>query len=262
MSSFIDGYNAFAKSASLYSSALGGAEYIKNVQTAIDDLEKVMNNDLAMTILGAVKKTDKMQLKGDAAEYWHAYTHNIDAAVNDVSARADVIRSHVVGSVDVQGNWDDGAYGLKYIRNAEESAKAQSEIYRTKYEHWADKNMQGGVKPSISDYFELEYKKYLRECEAANRTPRSIDEVFPGIADLNNPLYFHQFRLVPKDQLKDVETYLRQQLAAELHGGRADQVKRYEEALSKLTDRIKSNEGSESIPLTKEDAELIAQLAK
>lgn len=43
---------------------------------------------------------------------------------------------------------------------------------------------------------------------------------------------------------------------------RPDQVKRYQDTLDLLRDRISDNEGNESIPLSKEDAEKLARLAK
>ena len=60
---------------------MSGGAYVRSVETAIHELEKAITDDLALTVLGAIKRTDIKQLKGDAAEFWHAYTHNIDAAV-------------------------------------------------------------------------------------------------------------------------------------------------------------------------------------
>jgi hypothetical protein len=262
MSAFTEGYQAFTQNAGVNISAISGGEYVGNVETAIGELERAFNQDLRFTACGEVIKTGIKQLKGDAAEFWHAYTHNVDAAVKGVTARAEVIRSHVVGSVDVQGNWYDSAYGLKYIKDAKGSAKDQAEIYRAKYEQWAKNRIKDGVKPLPEEYFKIEYEKYIRECKDAGRSPQSFDEVFPGANDLNNPLYLGQFRLVPRDQLKDAETYLKRWLAEESHGGRSEQVKRYQDALDKLTDRIKSSEGSESIPLSKDQAEKLAEIAK
>jgi len=263
MSDFLDGWKAFAGIAGVNAASFGGAAYVGTVDTDIKELERGINGELRHTLSGAVKQTDINFLKGDAAEYWHALTHNIDAAVKDSKARAEVARSHVLGSPDVKGNWKDGDYGLKYMKEAEASAQAQAEIYRNKYEKYAKSQLdKTGIKPSPEDYFKSEYEKYLKECEKNGKTPESIDKVFPGKDDLNNPLYSGQMRLIPKEQLKEAEKYLKQMIAKEANGGRPEQVKRYEDALKKLTDRIKSSDGAESIPLSEEEAKELAKLAK
>jgi hypothetical protein len=263
MLSFEEGYNSFIRLFGTNIGAQGGATYVSQVEKTIGEIDKAFNQDLRFTEQGEIIQTSIKKLKGNAAEFWHAYTHNIDAAVKGVGARAEVVSSHVVGSVDVQGNWEDSGYGLKYYKSAKESAKAQAEIYRAKYEQWASKYRNEGIEPPPANkYFSDEYNKYLTECAKANRTPQSFDEVFPGVDDLNNPLYLGQFRLIPKDQLKGAQKYLNRWLAEESNGGRAEQAKRYKDALDNLTDRIKSNEGSESIPLSIEEAEELAQLAK
>jgi hypothetical protein len=202
-------------------------------------------------------------LKGIVAEHWHSGTHNIDAAVRGVSARTEVLESHVVGSVDVQGNWKDSDYGLKFYKDGDSAAKAQAEIYRAKYEAFCkSQTVKDNQTLSYEEYFQQEYEKYLAECAKKNRTPQSIDEVFPGYKDGNNPLYMGQHRLIAKDQLEEARAWLNRKILEESNGGRPEQVKRYQETLDKLTDRVKSNEGSESIPISKEEAEELARLAK
>jgi hypothetical protein len=258
-----EGYKAVIKLRGANIGIRDGAKYVANVETAIGKLEYALNHELRYTLKGAVIKTDILKLKGDAAEIWHAYTHNIDAAVKDVSAHANVLHSRVAGSVDVKGNWYDSDYGLKFHENGKASAKAQSEIYRAKYEFYCKDQIENGTPPkTYEEYFKGEYEKYLKECAKSKRNPQSFDEVFPGVNDRNNPLYFEQHRLIPKDQLVEAKAWLKRKILEESNGGRSDQVNRYQETLDKLTDRINSNEGSESIPLTKEEAEELAKLAK
>lgn len=256
MTTFENGYRAFADLAGVNVAAFGGGGYVGNVEIAIDELQKAIN-----TLSKDGKGIDT--LKGVAAEHWHAHTHNIDAAVKGVSARAEVLKSQVVGSVDVKGNWKDADYGSKFYKNGGAAGKVQAEIYRAKYEKFCKSQTKAGNEPlSYEGYFQQEYKKYLTECGKKNRVPQSIDEVFPGYKDPNNPLYMGQHRLIAKDQLEEARAWLKTKILEESNGGRQDQVKRYQETLDKLTDRVKSNEGSESIPISKEEAENLAKLAK
>ena len=256
MTAFEKGYRAFTDMTGANIAAFGGEEYVGNVENAIDELSNAINE------LSKDGKSKEI-LKGIAAEHWHSHTHNIDAAVKGVSARTEVLESHVVGSVDVKGNWKDSDYSLKYHKDGDASAKAQAEIYRAKYEAFRNTQIEKGKQPlSYEDYFQQEYEKYLSECARKNRTPQNINEVFPGYKDYNNPLYMEQHRLIAKDQLEEARAWLNRRIIEESNGGRPDQVKRYQETLDKLTDRIKSNEGSESIPISKEEAEEIARLAK
>ena len=94
MTAFENGYRAFTDMAGVNMAAFGGNKYVGNVENAIDELQKAINS-----LSKDGKKID--QLKGVAAEHWHAHTHNIDAAVKGVSAKAEVLESHVVGSVDI-----------------------------------------------------------------------------------------------------------------------------------------------------------------
>jgi hypothetical protein len=256
MLAFKNGYRAFISAAGANMAAFGGTGYVENVENAIGELQKAINN---------LSKDGKKvaQLKGVAAEHWHARTHNIDAALKGVSARAEVLESHVAGSVDIKGNWDDSDFGLKFFQNGSAAGRAQAEIYRAKYEVFRENQIEKGYQPiSYEGYFQQEYEKYLSECVKKNRIPQTIDEVFPGYKDPNNPLYLEQHRLIAKDQIEEARVWLRRKVLEESHGGRPEQVKRYQETLDKLTDRVKSNEGSESIPISKAEAEELARLAK
>ena len=256
MSAFESGYKIFSDLAGANIAAISGGGYVGNVEIAIEDLQNAINN---LSKDGRGIDT----LKGVVAEHWHARTHNIDAAVKNVSARTEVLESHVVGSVDVKGNWVDSDYGLKFYANGEAAGKAQAEIYRAKYEMFKNGQIEKGLEPpTYEGYFQQEYDKYLVECAKKNRAPQGIDEVFPGYNDPNNPLYLGQYRLIAKDQMEEARAWLSRRILEETNGGRSEQAKRYQETLDKLTDRITSNEGSESIPISKAETEELSRLAK
>ena len=65
-------------------------------------------------------------LKGDVAEFWHAGTFNINAAINSSKNRVQVDRSHDFGSADITGINFDAEFGLKYYKNGASSAEQQA----------------------------------------------------------------------------------------------------------------------------------------
>lgn len=124
MSSFTDGYNFIQKNLGVYAASLGGievADYVGSVEAEIQKLTDDINQ-----FQGTAKSIDF--LKGDVAEFWHADTYNIDAAVNKSALRMEVPRSTNLGSVDVQPvQSSDNIYSLKYYKDGEASAKAQAQ---------------------------------------------------------------------------------------------------------------------------------------
>jgi len=106
MSSFVDGYNVFAKNAGANISAFGGSDYVGNVESVIAELTEAINNP--------GRKIDKASIdsvKGFMAEKWHAGTHNVDAAVKGSTARATAIDDN--GIVDIATNFGRD-YQVKY----------------------------------------------------------------------------------------------------------------------------------------------------
>lgn len=230
MEGFAEGYEFFANHASGFVSGELGNIYIESISEAIKELTDNLNGFKGY-------KTLSDQLKGDVAEYWHAGTFNIDAAVNDSSSRATVPPPGLKGfaSVDAETSWGE-RYGLKYYKNGVESAKQQAKsLYETfiKYQH------EGG-----KDSFE----KYCAD------RGYSVDH-------RDVPIYLGQVRLIPADQLKDAIAWLEKKIRDNEYT-RPEQLKRYEDTLALLRDRIKDNKGNESIPLSKEDAKKLADLAK
>lgn len=96
MDGFREGIEFFEKNnSSLLGSALGN-HYIDRVEFEINETVKSLNS-----FSGTAANIST--LKGDVAEFWHAGTFNIKAAVKGSSHRVEVDRSHDFGSVDISG---------------------------------------------------------------------------------------------------------------------------------------------------------------
>lgn len=230
MAGFEEGYKFFAENYSAYTGAMLSDEYIAAVNDEIDKLLKDLNS-----LEGFKTATDI--LKGDVAEFWHAGTFNIDAALKDSQQRACVERSHDFASADISTSFGN-RYGLKYYSDGQASAKAQSVSIFQRYKEYQGK---GGA-----DSLE----KFLKE--------RGYSEADTILAD---PIYAGQVRIIPRDQLDDAVAWLERMIKTEA-ARRPEQVYRYEETLALLSDRLKDNNGVESIPLSREEAERLALLAK
>jgi hypothetical protein len=236
MSDFEDGFRFFQHNAGDSFAAFHGADYgtgraayVDSVDQEISALEESIN-----AFFG--DHTPAKQLKGDIAEFWHAGTFNVNAATNESGNRAIVDRSNEFGSVDVSSNFGKD-FGLKYYANAEESAKHQAISVFQRFKMYQSK----GGKDSL--------EKFL------------TDRHYTAEDVLNDPVYQGQVRVIPKDQLEEATTWLKRMIATE-SARRPDQVKRYQDTLDLLSDCLADNDGSESIPLSREDAEKLAVLAK
>ena len=233
---FREGYDYFHRTFGAVMGAFQGgdfgaarAAYVGTVDDEISALEESIN-----AFFG--DHTPVKQLKGDIAEFWHAGTFNVNASINESAHRAIVDRSNEFGSVDVSSNFGD-SFGLKYYASGEDSAKQQAISVFQRFKVYQGK----GGKDSL--------EKFL-----ADRHYSSEDV-------LNDPVYSGQIRVIPKDQLEEATTWLKRMIATE-EVRRPEQVKRYQDTLDLLRDRIADNEGNESIPLSREDAEKLAALAK
>ncbi len=236
MSSFEDGYRFFQRNADATLAALNSSQfitdrtsYVNTVQDEITALEESINSF-------AGDNTPVKQMKGDIAEFWQAYTFNIDAARNESFHRTFVDRSNDFASVDISSNFGK-SFGLKYYSTAENSAKQQATSVFERFKSYQSKGGKDSLEKFLSD------RNYTSD------------------AVLNDPIYQGQIRIIPKDQLKEATTWLKHKIASE-SVNRPDQVQRYRDTLELLSDRISDTEGNESIPLSKENAEKLAALAK
>lgn len=127
---------------------------------------------------------------------------------------------------------------MKYYIDARASAKAQSVSIFQRYKEYQGKGVSDSLEKFLSD-----------------RGYSEADTI------LSDPIYAGQIRIIPRDQLEDAVAWLERMIKTEA-GRRPEQVHRYEETLALLSDRLKNNNGIESIPLSREEAEQLATLAK
>lgn len=230
MENFREGYHFFQKYSADSIGVFEGEKYIEDVNSEITklvkDLNKFKNNKASIDTL-----------KGDVAEFWHAGTFNINSAINKSKNRVQVDRSNAFGSVDISGINFAEKFGLKYYKDGASSAKQQS---KSIFERFNEYKSQGG-KDNIDIY--LENRGY------------NIDTV------LNDPVYSGQHRVIPTEQMEEAVAWLTRKIEKESKT-RPEQVERYKETLSLLTDRLRDKEGNESIVLMEKDARNLAQISK
>lgn len=230
MDGFREGYEFFQKRAGNFAGIVDGEQYIDTVNSEINNLMNSLNN---LKSSGSLVET----LKGDAAEFWHGGTFNIDAAINSSKNRVQVDRSHDFGSADITGLNFDAKFGLKYYKNGASSAEQQA---KSIFQRFSEYKSQGG-KESLDLY--LEKRGY------------SADTI------LSDPVYTGQYRVIPSDQLKEATMFLERKIREEAVK-RSEQVHRYEETLKLLSDKVKDNKGNESIALSEQEARELASLSK
>ena len=230
MIGFEEGVEFFRKNSSGIIGASLGDSYVDSINIEINDLVQNLNSFEGFS-------TASKMLKGDIAEFWHSGTFNIDAALKDSKDRAFVDRSHDFASADISTNFGK-RYGLKYYADGQASAKAQA---TSVFERFKEYQGKGGT--DSLDTFLLK------------RGYTDIDSV------LNDPIYAGQIRIIPRDQLEEATKWLERKIQTEAYG-RPEQVHRYEETLKMLKDKLSNDKGVESIPLSKDEAEALAALAK
>ena len=232
LNSMKEGYYSFIhNSMSLFGSQQANT-YICDINGAID----ILNDDI--NALDGFQ-TGVGQLKGDVSEFWISGTFNVNAIINGSKFRTIVDRSHEFASADITSNWGE-KFGLKYLRNARASANAQSISYFQRYLEYK----------AVSGRAGLTFEDYLQE---KNIDPNSVFEF--------DPIYNGQVRIIPSDQLQEAISYLKIKIAKEAQN-RPEQVARLQETLNRLESKIKAPDGTESIELSREESEAIAQLAK
>lgn len=229
MTAFVEGYDYGTKHSTAQISAHQSGQYVKQVEEAINTLYRDLNAFEGF-------KTKSNILKGDISEYWHADTFNIDAKARGSPSEASVDRSHDFASPDISTNFEK-VFGLKYYKTGEASAQQQA---KSIFERFHEYRASGG---------RSDINTFLKE------------RGFSDESILHDPIYQGQVRVIPKDQLETARKWLEQKIARE-GANRPEQVARYQETLSMLSDRLKDNGGTESIPLSEADAKALASLAK
>lgn len=228
---FKEGFNWWNNNSAATLSGSYTEAYISDINEQVSMLEEMLNSFNG-------NQTSVKQLKGDVAEYWHSGTFNIDAAVKRSDHHTEVLRSHGLGSVDIDTNFGK-SYSGKYMANGEKSATEQAKSYWERYNEY----LHNGSKSN-----KLSYEEYAQKNGFLKKGK-------------NDPLYEGQERLIPSDQEKDAERFLEKKISSE-RTKRPEQVKRYEDTKKHLKTKIEDGKGVESKELTKKDAETIAADAK
>ncbi len=220
---------------------------LSSVQKAITDAQK--------NLQATAKNNRTLESKaGFIAEEWHTSTFNIDAAANKSNYKAERPQSTAKASSDVvvkkKGVTVDD-YGMKYYKNGTESAKAQSKTIMQNYKEYVAKAEKNGTAvKSFSEY--LDDNVNLKDAEKILNSEYASE-------------YAGQNRLIPADQMDEAKKYLRQKVNNEKSKGgtnRSELAKSYQETLDKMVDKVSAKDGTQSIPLTEEEAKLLAEMCE
>lgn len=233
---FSDGWNFASKYFGSVTAAMQGQQYVSNVSKQIE----LLNNNISSRARQYANNSTASRA-GFLAEDWAAGTYNIDAAVKGNKLTAKALGENVSGGADIvyqSGEKIVGEVGAKYYKTAEESAAHQAKYTNI-------------------------LQKYTEYCNSHNSSI-SMDDflMLDENSDIFWSVYKDQQRLIPADQLKDAQNYLkrlRDKEAAKSGTNRQKLAASYDETLQQLTDRLKTADGSESIPLTKKEAEALAE---
>lgn len=223
--------------------SLGGQQYVNSVSDAIQNLQTNINNRASNFGSGVAQKA------GFVAEEWHAGTYNIDAIARGLDSVAETGKSNALGSADISIGGDLDA-GLKYFATAEDSAKMQARITQD------SQGLFGKYNEYISRTNDtISFDDWL------SSTKINLDDC----PDLYWEVYQNQVRIIPADQIDDAIKFLERAIAKESANSNPNRqavAKSYEDTLKNLKDRLTTADGTESIPLSKKDAEAIAKAGK
>lgn len=153
--------------------------YVKAVN---NEIEKLTNDMLSLQTRSG--STDA-SLSGFVSEYWHAQTFNINAVAQHSEHRAYTLGSTEYGSVDVATNFGKN-YGLKYLKNAEKSVKAQASYSR---ESGIPKYLgQERLIPTdqLNKGKEIANKEYIRNIDIRPEVSQSYKETYVRLTDRVN----------------------------------------------------------------------------
>lgn len=235
---FQEGWEIATQYANAQYSAAISSEYIANVATEIQKLKTDINASIDTT-------RGTAQEAGFLAEKWVSDTFNIDAVANGSEHRANVKGSNKFGSVDVSTDYGENA-SLKYYKDAKGSVNAQAKTLIESYHEYCS---------STSLDNPLTLTEYLDERGYDSSTQEALlASVYEG-----------QARIIPSDQLAEATAYIQGRIdkLSTIDGPVAEgRVLSYRETLDHLKDRLSAPDGTESKPLSREEAQAIAELAK
>ena len=201
------------------------SNYISEINKAIDEAQEGM--------LASVHPNEEIPVaSGHISEEFHLGTYNINAKLNESTNYA-IHPEETFASPDIILSSGE-KFGLKYLKTPKKTALAQAESYCER--HKADKS-------------NLPFEEWAKE-KGIN-----TDEI-----NKHASIYEGQLRIVPKDQINEIIKILRKEIIKKENMGY--DTTGLKETLSNITVRIHSSDGIESLPLSKEDAMQLAELAQ
>ena len=233
-SKFKDGWEKSKEFVGAQYSAAVSSEYVANVQASIADLKTNINS-----AAGSARGT--AQEAGFLAEQWATDTFNINAVANGSKERATRVGSNDLGSPDVTTTYGEKA-SLKYYQSANANAQKQAMDLLSRYYEYCSKSANP---KNFRDY--INENKY---------NPDTMDELLAS----NTAIYDGQTRIIPADQMEEAARYLRGEIdSVTANGGTAPVL---QDTLDNLRDRLKAPDGTESTPISYDEIQAVAELAK
>ena len=242
---FENGWSAASKYAVSTIAAQKGSTYVKSVQTAITNAQTSIYNVTQNERTVASKA-------GFIAEEWHTGTFNVDSVASGSEYSAKRPDSNTKASADIvieKNGKEVQKIGSKYYKDGTSSAKAQSKTIMQNYSEYLAKAEKDGKQPmSFNDY--LDANVQLKDAY------QILDSEYASE-------YAGQTRLIPADQMDEAAEYLRKKIGNEAGKegpNRQKLAKSYQDTLDSLADRINAPDGTESKPLSENEAKAIADL--
>lgn len=244
---FRNGWNIASELAAANLSATIGSAYVTSVQTAISTAQKNIYNT-------ANNNRTLASNTGFVAEEWHTSTFNIDAAAKGSKYSAERPASTTKASSDINITKNGKAIqeiSSKYYKDGTASAKAQSKTIIQEYNEYSAKAAKSGTQiKTFNEYLDANVK---------------LKEAYNILNSEYASEYAGQTRLIPADQMDDAASYLRQKIgkeAAKESPNRKALSKSYKETLDSLADKVTAKDGTQSIPLTEDEAKALVDLCE
>ena len=243
---FQDGWDIASKYVTSNISAQMGSDYVKSVQNAITNAQNSIRNTVNNNRTLASNA-------GFVAEEWATSTFNIDATAKGSKYTAERPASNGKASADVviSNGKTTQEIGLKYYKDGTSTAKAQSKSIIQNYNEYLAKAEKSGTEiMSFTEYLDANVK---------------LKEAYEVLHSEYASEYAGQTRLIPADQMDDAAAYLKKKIGKESSKdsiARKELAKGYKDTLDNLADKITAKDGTQSIPLTEEEAKALVDLCE
>ncbi len=215
-------------------SAVMSSSYISDIESQIAKLEADINDSMGSARGNA-------QEAGYLAEKWASDTFNINAVANGSKYRTEVVGSNEFASTDVKANWGESAQ-LKYYKTGTDSATHQAQSLLETYTKYRSNSKNP---ESLAEY--MAKRGY---------DPNTQDALLASV-------YEGQTRIIPSDQMPEAIEFLEgriKDLSATEGKMASARTKAYQETLENLKDRLIAPDGTKSKPLSRAEAQALAEL--